>query len=74
VSEPDDAQRTSAGTPVARPSSLVAHTVSHAQRLVDSRPPGPYQLEWCQEALSIGDFTALAAAALHEAIPTNSGT
>jgi hypothetical protein len=44
-------------------SGPTAQAVAHAQHLVDSRPPGPYQLAWCQEAMHVGDI-AVAAIAL----------
>ncbi len=37
----------------------VARSLVHAQRLVDSRPHGPYQVAWCAEAMHVGDSTAL---------------
>ena len=40
-------------------SAGVARAVAHAQRLVDSRPPGPYQPAWCAEAMHVGDSRAL---------------
>ena len=32
----------------------VVQTLARAQFLVDSRPPGPYQAQWCAEALMVG--------------------
>jgi hypothetical protein len=64
MSDSEDARRTSARTRNARAQQLTAHVASRAQHLVDARPPGPYQLGWCQEALYVGDLTALAAVAL----------
>jgi hypothetical protein len=64
MSDSDDAQRTSARTRNAAAQQLTASVASRAQHLVDSRPPGPYQLKWCQEALYVGDLTALAAVSL----------
>jgi hypothetical protein len=63
MSDSDDARRTSARTRNARAQQLT-EVASRAQHLVDSRPPGPYQLKWCQEALYVGDLTALAAVSL----------
>ena len=60
MSDSDDARRTSARTRNARAQQLVAHVASRAEHLVDSGPPGAYQLKWCQEALYVGDLTALA--------------
>ena len=64
MSDSDDARRASARTRNARAQQLTAYVASRAQHLVDSRPPGPYQLKWCQEALYVGDLTALAAVSL----------
>jgi hypothetical protein len=64
MSDWDDAQRTSARTRNAAAQQLAAYVASRAQHLVDSRPPGPHQLKWCQEALYVGDLTALAAVSL----------
>jgi len=44
--------------PIAR-SAGVARALARAQELVDSRPPGPYQAEWCAEAMHVGDSRAL---------------
>jgi hypothetical protein len=41
-------------------SALAAHAIARAQHLVDSRPEGPYQLDWCQEALHFGDLSVFA--------------
>jgi len=64
MSDSDDARRTSARTRNARAQQLTAYMASRAQHLVDSRPPGAYRLKWCQEALYVGDLTALAAVSL----------
>jgi hypothetical protein len=45
-------------TPLER-APRVAQAVAHAQRLVDSRPPGPYQAGWCAAAMHVGDSRAL---------------
>ena len=37
----------------------VDRALVRAQELVDSRPPGPYQAEWCAEAMHVGDSRAL---------------
>jgi hypothetical protein len=60
----DDAQRASPKSHDTRSRPIVGQVVSRAQHLVDSRPPGLYQPKWCQEALYVGDLTALAAASL----------
>jgi hypothetical protein len=39
-----------------------AQAVARAQYLVDSRPPGRYQLAWCEEARHVGDMTVAAIA------------
>jgi hypothetical protein len=41
-------------------SALAAHALARAQDLVDSRPEGAYQLDWCQEAVHVGDLSVLA--------------
>jgi hypothetical protein len=43
---------------------IVVQTLARAQRLVDSRAPGPYQVRWCTEALMVGDASALVMVAL----------
>jgi hypothetical protein len=43
-------------------SGRAAQAVARAQHLVDSRPPGPYELAWCQEAMHIGDMSVAAIA------------
>ena len=48
----DDRARTSRSPGVDR-------ALKHAQHLVDSRPPGPYQAEWCAKAMHVGDSRAL---------------
>ena len=60
----DDVHTGSATVPPAALSPSVVQIVTRAQRLVDSRPPGPYEVEWCAEALMVGDATALAITAL----------
>jgi hypothetical protein len=60
----DDVESRSAHVPPAARSPFVAQIVARAQRLVDSRPPGPYQAKWCAEALMVGDATALEMTAL----------
>jgi len=40
-------------------SAGVDRALVRAQELVDSRPPGPYQAEWCAEAMHVGDSRAL---------------
>ena len=57
----------SAGPPDVRPeqeiaSRRAAHAVARAQHLVDSRPPGRYQLLWCQWAMHDGDMSVAALA------------
>jgi hypothetical protein len=37
----------------------VDRALVRAQELVDSRPPGPYQVAWCAEAMHVGDSRAL---------------
>jgi hypothetical protein len=39
-----------------------AEAVARAQHLVDSRPPGPYQPAWCQEAMHVGEMSVAAIA------------
>jgi hypothetical protein len=60
----DDVEPHAATVPPAALSPFVAQIVARAQRLVDSRPPGPYQAKWCAEALMVGDASALVMTAL----------
>ena len=60
----DDVESHAANVPRAALSPFVAEIVARAQRLVDSRPPGPYQAKWCAEALMVGDANALVMTAL----------
>lgn len=50
--------------------ALAAHAIARAQHLVDSRPEGAYQLDWCQEALHFGDLSVLAIALMTQATTT----
>ncbi len=60
----DDVESRAANAPRAARSPFVVEIIARAQRLVDSRPPGPYQAKWCAEALMIGDANALVMTAL----------
>ena len=42
------------------PPRIVADVLARAQHLVDSRPAGPYETQWCSEAYFVGVATALA--------------
>lgn len=62
----DDPQSRSAAVPrqrVGLPPSAT-EMMARAQRLVDSRPPGPYDVKWCAEAYHVGDARAIVMVAL----------
>jgi hypothetical protein len=44
--------------------ALAADPIARAQHLVDSRPQGAYQVDWCQQAIHFGDLSVLAISSL----------
>lgn len=66
MSDSDHAQRLRGESSSAGWHPVAGQVVSGAQRLVDSRPTGPYQQEWCRAALHLGDLTALVTVRLRE--------